>query len=117
MIVEAAWVGYSVSTMESFKRTNTIVALIDPKKDISDGVKWSDAELGARYFHAGLIGMAWVMICRHFGAKIRNPFRSSKSLFCSEAVTLTLQHAGYPGSGELDANSTSPEDLYEFLTK
>jgi hypothetical protein len=49
--------------------------------------------------------------------RLRNPWNSGGSLFCSEAVTMALHAINYPGSWSLMAGSESPQSLLNFFRK
>lgn len=73
--------------------------------------------VGSRYDFEGLIGMTWVMIGRWLRRKWKNPFRSAKNVFCSEAVIRAmLDSPGYGAACPLDPES-SPEDLLLYFER
>jgi hypothetical protein len=116
LVLEASAAGFRLSTVEALTRgTTRLVAEVTPASPV-DGVlpqvlRW----LGEKYNYAGLFGESWVSLWRRFGKRARNPLRNSTSMFCSEACVYALQLAKYPGADGLDPQSTSPEDLLEFL--
>jgi hypothetical protein len=116
LVLEAEWCGWKLSTPAALTRGSTrIVELVEPKIPLEDAVVKSLSWLDEKYNYEGLLGMMWVCVGRVMGKRWRNPLRSHNSLFCSEAVVYVLQAAGYPGAGELDAESVDPEGLREFM--
>ena len=108
LVLEAEWCGLKLSTRAALTRGSTrIVALVDPipgmagpvEKATRAALSWLDVP----YDYAGLFGMAWVAFGRWLGKKWKNPLRSARSMFCSDAVVaLVLQPAGWPGAAELE---------------
>jgi len=65
-------------------------------------------ELGKPYSILQLLGMLWVILCRRFGARVKNPFRDGDhSYICVELVAKLL---GIQGAEEM-----TPQDLLELL--
>lgn len=114
-VVQADWTGFSVKTFKRFQEEAIVVALVTPQTPIDAGLPAAFDWLGERYDYAGLFGMAVVEFGRLLRRHWRNPWQSPRALFCSESVVKVLQAAKYPGAEHLDAASTSPEDLLEFL--
>lgn len=122
LVMEAGWDGWRVSTPESLcSGTTRIVELVSCPESMRDAVHSavvaSRRQLGERYDYEGLLGMAWVEIAsKWLKKKVKNPFRSARSMFCSDAVVaLILQPAKWPNAELLDAQSISPADLREFV--
>jgi len=122
LVLEAEWCGLKLSTRSALTRgTTRIVDLIEVPPSMYPAVyaatmKALSGALDTPYDYVGLVGMAWVAFCRWFGKKRRNPLRSAKSMFCSDAmVALILQPAGWPGADTLDAQSIDPEAERIFL--
>lgn len=121
LILEAGWDGWRISTPANLTSgTTRIVATVDCPPDmvipVHAAVVASIKDLGERYDYEGLFGMAWVSVGRWLGKKWKNPLRSSKAMFCSDAVVAEiLQPAKWPGADKLDPQSVSPEELAEFL--
>jgi hypothetical protein len=107
--------GFRLVPFRVFETGNTIVATIDPVVPIEDGVREALDWLGESYDLRGMFGEAVVMLGRRLHRRWHNPFFSSHTMFCSEAVVRTLQSAHYPGTSTLNAVSTSPQDLLDFL--
>ena len=117
LVFQEGPLGYGAKNFETFKKENQIVDLIVPKVPISLGFMKSLSQLGMPYGYLALIGMAFVMIGRSLGWHVLNPFRGIRAPFCSARNTMILQDSKYPGAEKLDAYSTSPEDLLEFMRK
>lgn len=117
MVMEAHELGFRLTPLKQFERKNEIVKLVEPKNNIDEGLRQiARRYLGSMYDYAGLIGMAVVMFGRFLKRKWKNPFRGSKSVYCSEAVILAMkQSVGYE---QLDLDSdSSPQDLLDFFEK
>lgn len=115
MVLEAVGEGFHLITLERVKKTSTVVEVIDLKRSLNQGLAFLAGWLGTRYDTAGLLGMGWVLAGRAIRRRWRNPFGSSKSMFCSEAITRALKADGFPGVDGLDPEATSPADLMAFL--
>lgn len=118
MVVQEAWQGFTLQTLDNFKAAgNVVLNVIDPKVPLNIGLVAVAPLLGTQYGYLQLIGAGFVRLFQVFKKKIHNPFRNTRSLFCSELNTILLQKSGYPDAGGLDASNTSPEDLLEFMQK
>jgi hypothetical protein len=115
MVMEATEGGFKLVPYSAFKLANDVVDVITPRVSIESGVRASALWLGEGYDYFGLFGEIFVLIGRWFKRKIRNPLAERNAMFCSEAVVYVLQASSYPGANTLVADSTSPEDLLEFL--
>jgi len=64
----------------------------------------------------GLFGIFLTLVARWFKRKKwKNPFTSANALFCSEAVVRVMKAAAYPGAGRLGDETTTPQELLDFL--
>jgi hypothetical protein len=118
MVLQEAWQGFSQQTLDNFKASgNVVLDVIDPKVPLNIGLVAVAPLLGSQYGYLQLIGAGCVRLAKVFRKKIRNPFRNTRSLFCSEMNVKILQKSGYQGADALDPSNTSPEDLLEFLKK
>ncbi|HZN93693.1 MAG TPA: hypothetical protein VFB81_13370 [Myxococcales bacterium] len=117
MVMEAHEVGFRLTPLERFEKGNRIVKLVQPKNPIDSGLSLiARRYLGSMYDYAGLIGMSVVMFGRFFKRVWRNPFRGSRSVYCSESVVLAMKHS--PGYEKLDLDpDSSPQDLYDWFEK
>lgn len=118
IVLEANLPGYIESDYKKWReRGNDVVAEVFVSDiDISIGFKAAESWLGDGYDFTGLFGMIPVLIARLFKRRIRNPWLSSKSLFCSEAIARILKLSNYPGFN-LDPGIATPEDLLNFFEK
>jgi hypothetical protein len=115
IVMEAAWDGFRMISLEQFQKTNNIPYIIEPVVPLDKGVEAAEHWLGEPYAYYTLIGMLWVLLGRFLRRTWRNPFNNPKSLMCSEAVVVVLQESGYPGADKLDPASVSPGDLLRFF--
>jgi len=115
IVMEAGFAGWETESYEQFLAQNTVVATIDMKCDLSKGIEAAREWLGSSYDFMGLLGAFVVIVGRWFKFMWHNPFNSSKTLFCSEAIARVLQEANYPGAASLDPGTVTPQDLYTFL--
>ena len=117
MVMEAHELGFRLTPLDHFTKHNQIVKLVVPKNNIDAGVKHiAQRYLGTMYAYAGLIGMFIVMLGRWLHRKWKDPFRSSKNVFCSQSVILAMQQS--PGYEKLDLDQySSPQDLLDFFEK
>jgi hypothetical protein len=116
VMIEAHWNGLRVLDFEQWLRNpdNLIIALIEPRVDLTKGFEALVPYLGQPYDFGGLFGMVFVYIGRWFKQKWNNPWDSHKALFCSESVAQVLTWAQYPG-WTAKQEMVSPDDLYDFF--
>ena len=117
VVMEAHELGFRLVPLEHFAKLNTIVKLVTPKFPIDIGVRMvAQRYLGSTYDYAGLIGMSVVMFGRFLKRKWKNPFRGSKSVYCSESVIDAMLWS--PGYEKLDLDpDSSPEDTLDHYEK
>ncbi|HYV44656.1 MAG TPA: hypothetical protein VFA20_07330 [Myxococcaceae bacterium] len=117
MVMEAHELGFRLTPLKHFERHNKIVKLVAPKHVIDVGLKHiARRYLGSEYDFAGLFGMGWVMFGRFLKRKWKNPWRGSKSVYCSESVILAMKFS--PGYEKVDLIAdSSPQDLYDWFEK
>ena len=115
VVLEAHELGYRLIPLSRFEKENNVVAIIQPRVDMTDALRWSVHWLGTAYDFGGLLGMTWVLIGRMLKKRWHNPAQNSHAMFCSEMAVTMLHRAGYPGSKALVAADTSPQDLLDFL--
>lgn len=115
VVLEAHELGIRLLPLKHFERTNRIVKLVAPAHPIDAGLrKVGQRYLGSAYDFAGLVGMAVVMFGRWLKRRWKNPFRGSKSVYCSEAVILALKSS--PGYETFPLSSeSSPQDLLTYF--
>lgn len=117
MVLEATLGGFKVVPFDKFRQSTTVVAVFEPKHSVEAGLKEAVEWLGTDYDYTGLFGMIFVVMGRWFRLKWRNPWASSKAMFCSEAVARVLRGAGYPNTETMVIEETTPEDLLVFFEK
>lgn len=115
MVLEAARDGFRLVTFERFLMHNTVVELIDVQSTLNQGLAHVSSWVGSRYDTLGLFGMVWVVLGKWLKRRWKNPFGSSRSMFCSEAIVRALRADGFPEASKLDPEATSPADLLAFL--
>jgi hypothetical protein len=115
VVLEAHELGFRLIPRAHFERGNRIVKLVSPRHAVDVGLKKvAHRYLGSMYDYAGLFGMVVVLVGRWLSRKWKNPFRGSKSVYCSEAVILAMKaSAGYETLG-LHSDS-SPQDLLDYF--
>lgn len=115
MVMEAH-LEWRLIPFRSFCKHNKIVAVYTPMQVIDRGLRVGGTLLGSSYDVFGLFGMAFVEFGRRIKRRIRNPFRSRRSVFCTEGVARVLRAAGYPGT-PADPESVDPEDLLNLFER
>lgn len=116
-VMQAELNGIVLTPWDQFVKKNVVVAVIEPVVDMKPGLLVLAEYLGSMYDFGGLLGGFFVIVSRWLHRKIHNPFDNPHALFCSEAVTVALQAAKYPGTEDLVPKDTSPEDLLELLQR
>jgi hypothetical protein len=86
------------------------------KKTKLKTVKFAIDNVGKPYAVIQIIGFVWVMLANLFGQRVRNPFYSKSSYFCSELVTTVLDDIKSVDD-DMDPSTATPKDVYEFLIK
>lgn len=120
MVIQIDEFGYRLIPFERYKKGNEVKFLFDmsnPKYgNFEEGmIRLSREFAGTKYDFKGFIGMGLVLFWRAFKRRIKNPWASKGTLICSEGAALALQYGGCPGSDKLIPDSTSPQDLLDFL--
>lgn len=117
MVLEASGRGFRLVPFQTFLLHNRIIAVVplQPHPGLPVGLAYLGAWLGTDYDATGLLGMAWVSAGRWLRMRWRNPWASSRGMFCTEAVVRMLQAALYPGASTLDPDATLPTELLAFL--
>jgi hypothetical protein len=118
LVLEAHSSGFRLVSFMRFVKENQVVALLQPKHPVEGGLPAAGSWLGEEFDVLGLFGIFLVLVKRWFTqGPLRNPFPTSRALFCSESVIRTLQAAGYPGAATLDAEATTPAELLAWLVE
>jgi hypothetical protein len=117
MILEAAWCGWRISTVERLQASGArTVATVQAER--LGGLPWAMSALDTHYAYLGVVGMIWVWLGRQFGRRWRNPFqRGVHAMFCSEAAVIFGHKSGERALRGLDAGSTSPQALLGVFPK
>jgi hypothetical protein len=118
MVIGADGNGFVMQSYQKFLAGRTVVDLFGSEVlsvNLDSGSGFLLDSLDQGYDYEGLGGMLFVEVARWFHRKVRNPFGSVSKLFCSEAGAEMLQHVGLAGAAYLDAASTSPGMLRDFL--
>jgi len=117
VVMEDSLEGFRVVPYDGYGVGKTIVKVVVPPYPLDKGVDQAVNWLGGRYDTPGLVGMAWVIAFRKwFKKKVRNPFRNSHAMWCSEAVASVIQASGnYPNAADIDPSRMGPEDVDDLL--
>jgi len=117
-VIEARENGFRLISLSNFEKENNIIVSIIPESSIEIGLRAVAIELlGSSYDYVGFFGEVVVLLGRWFKRKWNNPFRSSKTMFCSKVATLVLKKSNYKDAETLNQYNMTPQDLLEFLTK
>ena len=116
LVLEAHSSGFRLVTFTRFVKRNKVVALVKPAHPIEPGLPEAGAWLGEGFDGIGLFGIFLTLLPRWIRQQPRrNPFPTTRAVFCSEAVVRTLRAASYPGSERLGDETTTPAELLAFL--
>lgn len=117
LVLEAHSTGFRLVSLANFVRDNKVVAIVAPAHPIDPGLPEAGGWLGDEFDVIGLFGIFLTMVLKWFERRAwKNPFTSSRALFCSEAVVRVMKAAGYPGAGRLGDETTTPAELLAFLS-
>lgn len=75
-------------------------------------VQFAIDSIGESYGFLQVVGFGFVLIMKVFGKKVKNPFYTTSSFFCSELVSQILNEIN---GSDLDVSSMSPKDLYDYI--
>ncbi len=115
VVMHATRWGYRIEPWIRFKRHSNIVSMFTSKEDLLPGIHFVADFLGTRYDFGNLIGFMWVIFMEWFKIKIKNPFRDSAHIVCSEAVLMIIKASmKNPQLLKMDRETTSPQDLLDF---
>jgi len=118
LVLEAHSTGFRLISLAEFVKENKVVALVEPAHDLERGMPEAGGWLGDEFDVLGLFGIFLTLVAKWFKRKKwRNPFTSSRALFCSEAVVRVMKAARYPGSERLGDETTTPQELLSFLER
>ncbi len=116
LVLEAHSTGFRLIALPQFVRDNKIVYLVQVAHPIEPGLPEAGGWLGDEFDVKGLFGIFLTLVGRWLDRKAwKNPFTSSRALFCSEAVVRVLKAARFPKAEKLGDETTTPADLLAFL--
>lgn len=116
MVMEAHY-EWRLIPYDVFERQNHIVAVFEPCQSIDAGLREGGRLLGSRYDVGGLFGNLVVLLGEVLRRRWANPFRSQRTVFCSEGVARVLVAAHYPGSETFDLHAVRPEHILNLLSQ
>lgn len=114
MVLESHELGFRLITWKRFVQKNRIIALVEPAHPLDKGFLRLGEWVGSVYDFGGLIGQSVVQFGRFLQRKWRNPFRSSRAMFCSESIARCMQWAEHPDAKKFSPKETAPQDLLVF---
>ena len=114
MVLESHELGFRLITWKRFVKKNRIVELVEPAHPLDKGFLRLGEWVGSVYDFGGLIGQSVVQFGRFLQRKWRNPFRSSRAMFCSESIARCMQWADHPDAKNFSPKETAPQDLLLF---
>lgn len=116
LVLEAHSTGFRLIAFAEFVKENRVVALVEPAHDLHRGLPEAGGWLGDQFDVLGLFGIFLTLVGRWLSPRRwRNPFTSSRALFCSEAVVRVMKASRYPGAERLGDETTTPAELLAFL--
>ena len=115
MVLESTLEGVRIIPFDVFQKHNKIIKVFTPSFSLKVGWAKVGEHLGECYDFTGLLGMIFVILGRWFKRRWRNPWNSTKGLFCSEFVASVLQWSQAPNTEYWDPSIMTPEDLYEYM--
>ena len=77
-------------------------------------LKWAQDTSGSPYGTLKILGFSWVLLCRKFGKKVKNPIKQNGSFFCSELATRVLEDEIQDGD-DMSPATAMPIDVFDFL--
>lgn len=117
LVLEAHSTGFRLVSLAQFVKDNKVVALVEPAHPLEPGLPEAGGWLGDEFDVLGLVGIFLTMVAKWFKRRAwRNPFTSTRALFCSEAVVRVMKAARYPGAERLGDETTTPAELLAFLS-
>jgi len=118
LVLEAHSTGFRLVSFANFVRDNKVVAIVAPAHSLEAGLPAAGGWLGGEFDLLGLFGIFLTLVARWFRRRRwRNPFTSSRALFCSEAVVRVLKAAHHPGAGRFGTETTTPQQLLAFFER
>ena len=120
IIIQSSIHGVECMNYYRFLEGHKIVAKykLSDKLEEQEALSASIKLLNSPYDFLSVFGFGWVLFCKMFGKKVKNPFPNRNAYQCSEFVLTVLKAAGLNGKlKDLDPELTSPEDLIECLNQ
>lgn len=77
-------------------------------------IEFAIDKCGYPYGVKQIVGFGWVLLARVFGKKVKNPFYSDSSFFCSEMVGDVLDYM-MDEKDPMSPSTSSPKDIYDFI--
>jgi len=118
LVIQANIHGVVCEHYDDFKKHSTIIAEYELLLTLAQEkavLGYALQQLLQPYDVFALIGIAWVILNKKLGRKVKQPFRNRHAYFCSELIATSLQAANFVLSHQLDREMVSPEDMIEFL--
>jgi hypothetical protein len=115
VVMHATRRGFHLEPWSKFVKHSDTKAQFTCTLDLLPGVQYLANWLGTRYDYKSIFGFFWIWVASWFHRKIKNPFRNTAKMVCSEAMAILIQKAGVNRSEKLDPESTTPEALWEFM--
>ncbi len=118
LVLEAHSTGFRLVSFTRFVKDNKVIALVKPSHPVEPGLPQAGEWLGEKFDVLGLFGIFLTFLARYVRQRPwKNPFPTPSALFCSEVVIKTLKAAGYPGSGTLGDETTTPGEVLAFFER
>lgn len=123
MVMEAHYT-WQLIPLDIFKKSNLVVEIIEPVYPVDDAVRFAVQWLGSGYDVKGLIGGAIVKVGKWLHHCWKNPFRSTRNVYCSEGVSrgllggkspLGFECGRYAGFKFEDPETIEPEEMRKWL--
>ena len=120
VVCHANGTGVNFDYYKTFIKKNSVVKeyeLLLTQENEKKVIAYVISQLDKPYDKLAVVGFAWVLINKAFGRKIKNPIRNKSAYFCSELTLEALKIVNFKGLDSLDRETTTPEDLMEFMDK
>lgn len=115
VVMHATRMGFHLEPWVMFVKHNDIKAQFTCTLDLLPGAQYMADWLGTKYDFKSIVGFVWIWIASWFKRKVKNPVRDTSKMVCSEAMTILIQKACVTRSEKLDPESTTPEQLWDFI--
>lgn len=116
MFLECTAGGVKISLRSKYEKTDNILYEYKFLHDMSAPLEHAYKHLQESYDYAGLVGFAWVIILwRLFKRRVRNPFASSRAMWCSEFMLHLNHNHVIPEWKDLDPELTHCQHLLDRI--